>query len=175
MGFGDGSGISWIIRKLSAPRSRQTTTPALHHSICTGRMLFLTTNQQCPITDGKSKAKKKLTTKYVGCQFSGTSNSSLILLLSRLCILQHHFTSLAVFLAVFSVCSGHLRFLTSYKFLALITFSVLSLSMQLPQLFDPVCSSDTFNSFCWHLKTHLFLASFSRPTPSRSSPPSPLQ
>jgi len=38
MGFWHGSGISWIICKQSAPRSRQITTPAPHHSIFTGRM-----------------------------------------------------------------------------------------------------------------------------------------
>jgi len=47
MGFGDGSGISWTICKQSAPHSRQITTPTLHHSIFTGRMLFLMPNQQC--------------------------------------------------------------------------------------------------------------------------------
>jgi len=40
------SGISWNTSKQSAPRSRQTTTPTFHHSICRGRMLFLTPNQQ---------------------------------------------------------------------------------------------------------------------------------
>ena len=44
------SGISWTICKQSAPRSRQLTTPTPHHSIFTGRMLFLTTNQQCQST-----------------------------------------------------------------------------------------------------------------------------
>ena len=39
-GFWDGSGISWTICKQSAPYCRQTTTPAPHHSIFTGRMLF---------------------------------------------------------------------------------------------------------------------------------------
>jgi len=41
------SGVSWTICKQPAPRSRQTTTPAPHHSIFTGRMLFPTPNQQC--------------------------------------------------------------------------------------------------------------------------------
>jgi len=36
------SGISWTICKQSAPHSRQITTPTLHHSIFTGRMLLLT-------------------------------------------------------------------------------------------------------------------------------------
>jgi len=39
--FGDNSGISWTICKQSAPCSRQITTPTPHHSIFTGRMLFL--------------------------------------------------------------------------------------------------------------------------------------
>jgi len=38
------SGISWIICKQSAPCSRHITTPAPHHSIFTGRMLFLMPN-----------------------------------------------------------------------------------------------------------------------------------
>jgi len=38
------AGISWTICKQSAPRSRQTTTPTPHHSIFTGRKLFLVPN-----------------------------------------------------------------------------------------------------------------------------------
>ena len=45
-------GISWTICKQSAPRSRQIITPTPHHSIFTGRMLFLTPNQQCQGTEG---------------------------------------------------------------------------------------------------------------------------
>ena len=41
------SGISWTICKQSAPRFRQITTPTPHWLIFTGRMLFLTPNQQC--------------------------------------------------------------------------------------------------------------------------------
>ena len=52
MGFGDGSGIRWTICKQSAPCSRQMTTPTPHHSIFTGRMLFLAPNQQCQSTVG---------------------------------------------------------------------------------------------------------------------------
>jgi len=52
MGFWDGSGISWTIRKQYAPRSRQITTPTRHHSIFTGRMLFLTPNQQHQSPEG---------------------------------------------------------------------------------------------------------------------------
>ena len=47
-----GSGISWPACK-SAPRSRQITTPTPHHSIVTGRMLFLSPNQQHQRTEGK--------------------------------------------------------------------------------------------------------------------------
>ena len=47
-----GSGISWAVCK-SAPRSRQITTPASHHSVFTGRMPFLPPNQQRRITEGK--------------------------------------------------------------------------------------------------------------------------
>jgi len=45
-----GSGISWAICKL-ASCSRQTTTPAPHHSVFTGRMPFLPPNQQCQSTE----------------------------------------------------------------------------------------------------------------------------
>jgi len=48
-----GNGISWAICK-SAPRSRQITTPAPHHSrsFFTGRMHFLPPNQQRQSTEG---------------------------------------------------------------------------------------------------------------------------
>jgi len=52
VGFRDGSGISWTICKQSAPCFRQITTPAPHHSIFTGWMLFLTPSQQCQSTEG---------------------------------------------------------------------------------------------------------------------------
>jgi len=39
-----GSGVSWAICK-SAPRSRQITMPALHHSVFTNQMPFLLPNQ----------------------------------------------------------------------------------------------------------------------------------
>ena len=48
------SGISWAICK-SAPRSRQITTPAPHHSVFTGRMPFLPLNQQRQSTEGNSQ------------------------------------------------------------------------------------------------------------------------
>jgi len=46
-----GSDISWAICK-SAPRSRQITTQAPHHSVFTGRMPFLPPNQQRQSTEG---------------------------------------------------------------------------------------------------------------------------
>jgi len=47
------SSISWTIMcKQSAHRSKQITTPAPHHSIFTGQVLFLTPNQQCQSTEG---------------------------------------------------------------------------------------------------------------------------
>jgi len=54
IGFWDGSSISWTLCKLFAPRSRQITMPTPHHSLFMCRMLFLTPNQQCPSTEGKS-------------------------------------------------------------------------------------------------------------------------
>ena len=51
-GFWDGRGISWTICKQSAPHSRQLTIPTPHHSIFTGRMLFLAPNQQRQSTEG---------------------------------------------------------------------------------------------------------------------------
>jgi len=38
--------------KQSAPRCRQITTSTPNQSISTGRMLFLTPNQQCQSTEG---------------------------------------------------------------------------------------------------------------------------
>ena len=60
MEFWDGSGISWTICKQSAPHSIQITTSTLHHWIFTGRMLFLTPNQQC-----QSTLIKLLLIKYI--------------------------------------------------------------------------------------------------------------
>jgi len=55
-----GSGISWAICK-SAPRSRQITTPAPHHSVFTGRMPFLPVNQQCQSTEGRMQHTMQVT------------------------------------------------------------------------------------------------------------------
>ena len=48
-----GSGLSWAICKF-APRSRQITTSAPHHSVFTDRVPFLLPNQQCQSTEGKA-------------------------------------------------------------------------------------------------------------------------
>ena len=48
------SGISWTICKQYAPWSRQITISTPHHSVFTGQMLFLTTNQQCQSTKSKT-------------------------------------------------------------------------------------------------------------------------
>jgi len=42
----------WQWNPLSAPRSRQITTPAPHCSVFTGRMPFLPPNQQRQSTEG---------------------------------------------------------------------------------------------------------------------------
>jgi len=46
------SGISCIICKQSASRSRQITTPTPHHSIFISQMLFVMPSQQCQSTEG---------------------------------------------------------------------------------------------------------------------------
>ena len=46
-----GSGIRWAVYK-SAPHCRQITTQAPHHSVFTGRMPFLSPNQQRQSTEG---------------------------------------------------------------------------------------------------------------------------
>jgi len=54
-----GGGISWAMCK-SAPRSREITTPAPHHSVfCTGRMPFLPPNQQRQSTEGQLHAHQR--------------------------------------------------------------------------------------------------------------------
>jgi len=45
------TGISWTICKSFTPHSRQITMPASHHSVFTGRMPFLSLNQQHQSTD----------------------------------------------------------------------------------------------------------------------------
>jgi len=46
-----GSGISWAMCK-SAPRPKQMTMPASHHSVFTGRMPYLLPNQQHQSIEG---------------------------------------------------------------------------------------------------------------------------
>jgi len=52
------NGISRTICKQSAPRSRHITTPTRHYSIFTGRMLFLTPNQQCQGNEGNNELNR---------------------------------------------------------------------------------------------------------------------
>ena len=66
-----GSGISWAICK-SAPRSRQTTTPAPHHSVFYRPGAFLLPNQQCQITEGNNNSYKGygVNTCFFWCQLT---------------------------------------------------------------------------------------------------------
>jgi len=52
---------SWTTCKSFAPRFRQTTTPTPHHSVFTGRVLFLTPNEQYQSTEGNWKTNRKYT------------------------------------------------------------------------------------------------------------------
>ena len=66
-----GSGISWNICK-SAPRPRQITMPAPHHSsFFTGRMPFLPPNQQRQSTEGNRKKREKPLKKIEACFSTG--------------------------------------------------------------------------------------------------------
>ena len=78
LGFEDGSGISWTTCKQSAHRSRQITIPTPHHSIFTGRMLFLTPNEQCQSTHARTHARTHAYTHThpFNGSFSGTTQVS---------------------------------------------------------------------------------------------------
>ena len=52
--------MQWTTCKQSASRFRQITTPTPHRSIFTGRVLFLTPNQQCRSTEGNAEVNVKL-------------------------------------------------------------------------------------------------------------------
>jgi len=58
-----GSGISWAIC-MSAPCSRMTTTQAPQHSVFTGRMPFLSLNQQRQSTEGNNRQTDRWTKKH---------------------------------------------------------------------------------------------------------------
>jgi len=58
-----GSGISWAIC-MSAPCSRMTTTQAPQHSVFTGRMPFLSPNQQRQSTEGNNRQTDRWTKKH---------------------------------------------------------------------------------------------------------------
>ena len=82
-----GSGISWAVCK-SAPRSRQITMQAPHHSAFTGRMPFLPPNQQRQSTEGMPKApdlhrnwwRKGWRNLYTDSPMSVLSHTSLVIL-----------------------------------------------------------------------------------------------
>ena len=76
MVFGDGSGISWTICK-SAPRSRQITMPAPHHSVFAGRMLFRPRSQQRQSNESNNFVLKNYThTHPFNGPLSGTTQVS---------------------------------------------------------------------------------------------------
>jgi len=69
MGFGDAvASAAWTVCKQFAPcsRRRQTTIPAAHHSIFTGRMLFVMPNQQCQSTEARYIATELFTSVIFG-------------------------------------------------------------------------------------------------------------
>ena len=70
-----GTGISWVICKQSAPRSRQITTPAPHHSVFTGWMPFLPPNQHCQSTEGSVNNVKLQQQKQNLCNTPGQNRS----------------------------------------------------------------------------------------------------
>jgi len=70
-----GSGISWAICK-SAPRSRQITMPAPHHSVFTGRMPFLPPNQQRQSTEGTVCLKEKYQKSIMTILLKRTHNNN---------------------------------------------------------------------------------------------------
>ena len=63
MGFWDGSGISWTICKQSAPHCRQITTPTPHQSMFTGRVRFLTPNQQYQSSDFTCQLQQRISSR----------------------------------------------------------------------------------------------------------------
>jgi len=65
------TGISWAVCK-SAPRSRQITMPAPHHSVFTGQMPFLPPNQQhqsteCSTTRNYSHQNCRVHNEFTHC------------------------------------------------------------------------------------------------------------
>ena len=75
MGIWDSSGISWTICKQSASRSRQITTPTPHHSIFTGRMLFLTPNRVKALKDKRTSGKNWYWFILARCTFCHPTNN----------------------------------------------------------------------------------------------------
>jgi len=71
------SSISWTICKQCAPRFRQITTPTPRHSVFTGRMLFLTSNQQCQSTEGNDPVPQARMQEYNKVQSNCSQISSM--------------------------------------------------------------------------------------------------
>ena len=72
------SGIRWTICKHSAPHSRQITTRTPHHSVFTGRVLFLMPNQQCQSTEGSLSSSSS----------SSSSSSFICIINKKTCTIQ---------------------------------------------------------------------------------------
>ena len=79
--FTEASDSEWQWHQVgkSAPHSRQTTTPAPHHSVFTGQMPFLLPNQQCQSTEGiqfqqVTLANITITTQKTRSENSGTGS-----------------------------------------------------------------------------------------------------
>jgi len=81
--------ISWVICK-SAPRSRQITTPAPHPTthFFTGRMPFVTPNQQRQSTEGRRNAAKNLQSTYLLLGADGMHRSLINAI--HTCIADHY-------------------------------------------------------------------------------------
>ena len=80
--------LQWLhghVCKQSAPRSRQITTPAPHHSLSTERTLFLAPNQQCQSTEGTSREspRDRRSVYIVYCVVVGGPGSKLLCLFRR--------------------------------------------------------------------------------------------
>jgi len=72
-----GSGIRWIICKSVAPHSRQITTPVPHHSVFTGRMPFLSPNQQRQSTEVLKLDYNEINIKFTTQNRSDKNNKHL--------------------------------------------------------------------------------------------------
>jgi len=96
-----GSAISWAICK-SAPRSRQITTPTPHQQFFTGRMPFLSPNQQRQSTERGTERQQKVqflpperhltSTKHCVCVCACVSKSTVQMTWQELFLKEHQFS-----------------------------------------------------------------------------------